>query len=107
MTYALVDFIKEFGQGHLDICPKCKSSIVYKAGEYQYGHLLDAVFCPCGWMQYRCMTVKPDFPAHDAGYTFASPESRQRVVRAARANGKRTTRDALRAANERIKAMGK
>jgi hypothetical protein len=57
-------------------------------------------------MDYRADTVRPDFPAHDAGYTFASPESRQRIVAAARSNGKRTTRDALRAANERVKAMG-
>ena len=88
-------------------CPKCRQANIHHADEFFYGHLLEAVRCACcGFMQYRCETVKPDFPAHDAGYTFASPESRQRIVRAARANGKRTTRDALRAANERIKAMG-
>jgi len=88
-------------------CPHCGQSPIYRAPDYYYYHPLTAVHCPvCGFMDYRADTVRPDFPAHDAGYTFASPESRQRIVAAARSNGKRTTRDALRAANERVKAMG-
>jgi predicted RNA-binding Zn-ribbon protein involved in translation (DUF1610 family) len=91
--------------GNAVVCPHCGQSRIYHAREFSFFHPLEAVHCPiCGWMQYRCVTVRPDFPAHDAGYTFASPESRQRIVAAARSNGKRTTRDALRAANERIKA---
>jgi hypothetical protein len=84
MTYALVDFIKEFGEGSLDICPKCSQSVLFKAGEYQYGHPLDAVYCPCGYMDFRANVVM-DIPPN---IFWDSGSARIRNRDAARANGK-------------------
>ena len=86
-------------------CIKCHGHFAYEAP--RCGEVAGRLICRCCastvWLDPP--TVKPSLPRIDS-YQWKSAASRQRVVEAARSNGKRTTRDALRAANERVKAMG-
>ena len=94
-------------------CPKCRQANIHHAGEFFYGHPLDAIRCACcGYMDYRAdEPVIREIPPSEH---WNSEEARLSHLRTARYGGKRSqqkkakwgnkTADALRESCDQLKA---